>query len=104
MRKPSQKEEKHHRKPKIALIADFNGNKIIEYLKKDETREWTYINVTKTAKGLAQLKDDQGLMEELFRQDQVMIMMGTNDIRKGSRAETINRNTRKQRRTSQCPC
>ena len=37
------------------------------------------INCTKTAEGLAQLKDDPELIEELFKQDQALIMMGTND-------------------------
>ena len=58
--------------------------KALDNMEKSMNREWTYINVTKTAEGLAQLKDDQNLMEELFRQDQVMIMMGTNDIRKAT--------------------
>ena len=88
----SKKRKKSHKnKLRIAIIGDSNMDRMMPYLQQDETKDWIPIRKTKTADGLMDIVDDEDTIQTLFKCDQILIMIGTNDIKKGKKAEDVDR-------------
>ena len=83
------KKKTNRDKLKIALIGDSNMDRIIHYMKEDRNREWIHIRRTRTVEGLWDMIEDKEIIRTLFECDQTIIMLGTNDIRRGGKAERI---------------
>ena len=86
MRGIEDRENTRYVRPRVGLIMDSNGKGIINELRKHQYKtQAEYINIPemRTIEDLRRIPRNQPLIDELRTLDQILIMQGTNNIKRG---------------------
>jgi len=79
-------------RPRIGVVTDSNGRLILNELKKNQYRQhndYIAIQEYRTLEDLDRIVRHQAVVEELRTMDQIVIMMGTNNIKRGDNPEDM---------------